>query len=120
MKESGTIRKPSSSQAQAASPPTVTTAPATNGATLAKRPKGGAPNGNRNAYRHGLYSPRGPKSERYIDRAAGLFRRHLESCVLAEHGEISVLDASLIQSAAEAARVALAEFHELRTLHEQL
>lgn len=86
----------------------------------AGRPKGGAPPGNRNSYRHGLYSPRGPKGSRAIDRAAGTFRRHLEDCTVAAYGEISVLHASLIQTASEAARVALAEFRELCTDHDKL
>jgi len=98
-------------------------APAANG-HVAESPsgkdKGGAPKENRNAYRHGLYSPRGPKGSRTIDRAAGTFRRHLEDCTLAAFGEISVLHASLIQTASEAARVALAEFRELCTDHDKL
>lgn len=80
--------------------------------------KGGAPAGNRNSYRHGLYSPRGAKGTLYVDRAANQFRRHLEDQVLAAHGEISTLAASLIQTAAEASRVALAELTELRELTE--
>lgn len=85
-----------------------------------KHRKGGAPPGNRNAYRHGLYSPRGPEGSKYIDRAAGTFRRHLEDCVVAAYGEISVVHAALIQTASEAARVALAEFKELQTAHSEL
>jgi hypothetical protein len=91
--------------------PIATTAP-----DAAVKSKGGAPAGNRNSYRHGLFSPRGPAGASYIDRAAGKFRRHLEDQVLAVHGEISTLAASLIQTAAEAARTALAELSELREL----
>jgi hypothetical protein len=81
-----------------------------------ERSKGGAPAGNRNSYRHGLYSPRGPQTTIHVDRAANKFRRHLEDQVLALHGEISTLAAALIQTAAEASRVALAEMTELAKL----
>ena len=75
--------------------------------------KGGAPKGNQNARRHfaryGLFMPRSPKGSQYIDRAVSTFRRHLEDCLMAEHGEISIHDSCLIDSASQAARVALSD-----------
>lgn len=110
-------RSGSPAPAPATSPaPAIATKPAT--ANTKSVAKTGAPRGNRNSYRHGLYSPRGPKGTMYTDRAANEFRRHLEDQVLAVHGEISTLAASLIQTAAEAARVAIAELTELREMLE--
>ena len=86
--------------------------------------KGGAPKGNQNARRHfaryGLFMPRSPKGSQYIDRAVSTFRRHLEDCLMAEHGEISIHDSCLIDSASQAARVALSELQELRELFDSM
>lgn len=82
------------------------------------RSRPGAPLGNENARRHGLRSPRSPKSDRYIDRTVQEFRRSVETSVLAACGEISVFHAALIHTSCEATRVALAEMQELRKLIE--
>jgi len=90
------------------------------GKTADKEPpgKGGAPVGNVNNLRHGLYSPRLPSNLVYPDRMGNRFRRALELAVLAVHGRIDVLKAALIHSAAEASKIGLANRYRMVALAE--
>ena len=64
------------------------------------RASGGAPAGNRNATRHGVYGflalGRLPKGASYVRRLMGEFRSELERAVVEAHGEVSLSNAALI------------------------
>lgn len=81
-------------------------------------PKGGAPKGNQNAIRHGLYSPRLAKGLSYPDKRANQFRREVEAAVLDVKNEISLLDAALIHSAAECQKLAYKNRYHARELEQ--
>jgi hypothetical protein len=61
--------------------------------------KPGAPTGNRNRQRHGLFGSQLPKGCGYINNAFRKLRRQLESAVAESHGDITVQDAALVNSA---------------------
>lgn len=61
--------------------------------------KGGAPQANRNAMRHGLRAGMLPKGAAYIKRECDTMRREIETAVLARHGEVDLYRAALIQTA---------------------
>jgi hypothetical protein len=61
--------------------------------------KGGPPKGNRNAIRHGLSTSKLPKGAIYIEKACHKFRLNLENAVLEARGEITLIDASAIDTA---------------------
>lgn len=59
--------------------------------------RGGQP-GNQNARRHGLRSTSLTKETRYIEHVIGRVRSNIEQAVVKQKGEVSILDAALIQS----------------------
>jgi hypothetical protein len=66
-----------------------------------ERKRGGQPgntHGSGNA-RHGLKAGRLPKDARYIEVRMNIFRRELESAVVAAKGEICLSDAAYVQTA---------------------
>ncbi len=67
----------------------------------------GAPAGNRNAWRHGLYSPTRPQPGTYTDKMGNEYRRHIEDRALEIYGEVGAYEAGLIQSATEATKTAM-------------
>ena len=70
--------------------------------TLQSDPKQqGAQPANRSAFRHGLRSSRWPAGFSYQERQCNLYRRVLEDVVLAQRGEIDVIDAGTIHSAVQ-------------------
>jgi hypothetical protein len=73
-------------------------------ATQPKRRSGGAPAGNRNGCRHGLRGAALPRGCERVGREINLFRRALETAVLDARGEITLVDASLINTAYRAER----------------
>ena len=58
----------------------------------------GAPKGNRNALRHGLKCGKCPPDAMYIEHQVNSLRRQLEDAVLAQHGEVSLVHAGIIQT----------------------
>lgn len=68
-----------------------------------KYPKGGQPEGARNALSHGVHSylctGRLPKGASYIGRLVKQFRTAVEAAILEAHGEVSIRHAALAQSA---------------------
>lgn len=81
--------------------------------------KGGAPEDNANALRHGLYSAKAHELlSRYALRASNAFRRSLEAATIDAHGGVSVTHAAYINTATEAQRVALANRELLARLEE--
>ena len=72
-----------------------------------KRRGPGPPPANRNAWRHGLYSPTRPQPGTYVDKMGNEYRRHIEERALAIYGEIGAYEAGLIQSATEATKTAM-------------
>ena len=64
---------------------------------------GGAPPLNRNAYRHGLYSPSLPvfKGASYIHRQTLQYRRKVEDAVVTRDGDVSQFNAAVIAAAVE-------------------
>lgn len=78
-----------------------------------KRPKTGAPQGNKNAYRHGLRQsgdrgdrrllvlPSSPSRDRWADRLVDALRRKWEEAVVAQKGQLSRADEEAIQTAAK-------------------
>jgi hypothetical protein len=76
----------------------TTTEPTTAEAPAAER-RPGPPLGSRNAMRHGLRSSGLPKGCAKIERAINHFRRAVEDAVLDARGEVSLVDASYINSA---------------------
>ena len=81
--------------------------------------RGGAPALNRNNWRHGLYSPRLPKTLSYPDKMACQFRRNLEDAVFSVHAEIDLTRAALIHTASEAQKVASANRYEKKAAKEK-
>ena len=61
--------------------------------------RSGPPLGNANNLRHGLKAGKLPPGCQYIEIRMNLFRRELESAVIAVKGEISLVDAANIQTA---------------------
>lgn len=59
----------------------------------------GAPKGNRNNMRHGLYGSKLPAGCSYIRRECDLFRAEVEDLVLILRGEIGLADAATINTA---------------------
>ena len=66
--------------------------------------RGGAPRGNTNGMRHGLRGAGLPKGCQHIQRATCQFRRQLESAVFDARGEITLVDASYVNTAYRAER----------------
>lgn len=64
----------------------------------AKGKHAGAPRNNRNAMRHGLSAGNLPSDARYIENRMNAFRRQLEDLVLAAKGQVTLMDAALIQT----------------------
>src|SRR6516225_6053983 len=62
---------------------------------LALKRSGGQPN-NRNALRHGMRSGLLPRDARYIQNRLNAFRRQLEDQLIANKGEVTLVDAALI------------------------
>jgi uncharacterized protein YjcR len=60
--------------------------------------KGGAPEGNRNALRHGLRSSTLPRGCEYITRFINVLRRQLEDAVTAQRGKVTLGEALIIQT----------------------
>lgn len=79
----------------------------------------GAPKGNRNSRRHGLYSPRLPKGLSYPDKKGNEFRRFVERAVLEAKGEVCLVDAALIHSAGELQKLAYKNRVECREAREK-
>lgn len=71
-----------------------------------KRSKAGAPRGNRNAFKHGVYGflalGRLPAGASYVARQLNELRRALTAAVEAAHGEVTLHKASLIQTVCRA------------------
>lgn len=63
------------------------------------RPKGGAPQGNRNALRHGLRASKLPAGCKYIEIAVNSFRRQIEDAVSESVAQSGVMQAALVHSA---------------------
>lgn len=63
------------------------------------RNKGGPPANNTNAMRHGLLAGKLPKGCSYIANRTLALRREVERSVISIKGEVTLLDASSIQSA---------------------
>ena len=77
----------------------------------------GAPLGNRNAARYGLFSAKSHElASAYGRKKADEFRRHLEDRTVAVYGEIGVLEAAVINTATEAQRLATTN-RELKAEH---
>jgi hypothetical protein len=77
--------------------------------TLAERnhnapASGGAPLGNRNNQRHGMRGSGLPKGCGHIRAATNVFRRQIESEVLAARGEITLVDSAYVNTAFRAER----------------
>ncbi|HEY4259360.1 MAG TPA: hypothetical protein VGM98_04345 [Schlesneria sp.] len=64
-----------------------------------KSRRSGPPKGNVNNMRHGLKAGKLPPGCQYIEVRMNLFRRELESAVIAVKGEINLIDAANIQTA---------------------
>jgi len=67
--------------------------------TTNKQGTQGAPKGNTNAVRHGLASSKLPKRLHFAERRVNQFRKIVEEHVIAAKGEITLVDASAINSA---------------------
>jgi hypothetical protein len=97
----------------------VNDSPLATGSAIGRFPrqKAGAPPGNLNGFRHGMYCPRPTQwLSNYGAKQCAVFRHHLEELVAEANGrEISVYHAALIQSAVESQRMAIAN-RELRGL----
>ena len=78
--------------------------PGSTGTELIGRKPGAQP-GNRNQWRHGLYSAKSRYS--YVDRQVRVFRRAVEDALLDASGSIGVREAALVHTCVEACRSAL-------------
>lgn len=74
----------------------------------------------RSPIRHGLYTSKLPPGTQYVENRVNQFRRHLENECLQAKGEISLVDASLINSAAKWERVGQLASRWLRLKGEEL
>ena len=63
-----------------------------------KKGRSGPPKGSRNALRHGLKCGKCPADAQYIEHQVNALRRQLEDNVLAQHGEVTLSHASIIQT----------------------
>lgn len=60
---------------------------------------GGAPKNNRNHLRHGLFAGQLPKGCKHIENRTLKLRRQIEDLLLESKGEVTILDAAIIQTA---------------------
>ena len=84
------------------------------------KPGRSGPPGNANAARHFMVSGKLPAKLRYIEYRINHFRRNLETAVTEAKGEVSIVDAAAINSAAKWERHGLLAQHWLRNEAENL
>src|SRR5436189_2631668 len=68
-------------------------------AFVGKKGRSGPAKGNRNALRHGLKAGKLPVDCQHVEIQCNQLRRQLEDAVIADRGEISLVDAANIQTA---------------------
>lgn len=82
--------------------------------------RSGPPKGNLNSGRHFLRAGSLPKRLKYIEVRLNCFRRNVESLVVAQKGEVSLLDAARINTALRHERHAILAQHWLRVEGERM
>lgn len=82
--------------------------------------RSGPARNNRNAMRHGLSAGKLPEGCAYVEDRINVFRRKIEDCVVQAKAEISLTDASIINTAVKWERHGMLASHWLRTQYDEL